>query len=614
MGRRRILTAGRGRWLPFAGLTRKPSGSPNEASGSAIGFAVPSQQPYSPEIFDVRPKEVRRWVEDLPLANVGQTGRLLYQALVSTNGMDIPAKARLDLLEALREPTSSVMQSLRRHYVGTGFPLPEKSRNAAKLDEAMCRAMAAGYESATRDLLLGRSYASSRRVALAIHRSVRYLGQVLLANYHAYAPGPAGTWLEIHQLFLQAERQGIDDKRVQDDTYGLAKRGTVADAYKQVLMLGLTDPYRLPQPEIENVYVAIERWSPLATLRPCGEHPGRRAFMVNLAKDQAPLAFSFQQEPLDTCRILDATEVIPDVEEEARRATGHHPVAATPADGMAPGDFLSEATLARLLASWDNRSERRAQRVGKSSPVSVVRGLSAIHQFLLDLKETAGRPVREVVEYEPVSRLGMPLQLPEVEEVEHSAHPAAWAEPGRAQPDLALYECRTLDESIGGCRLRWGTPELGGIRAGELLLANFPEQQPGSRYRLGVVRWMRQEHGERPETGVQWLASKVLPVWTEPAQGPPGKQEFLRALVLPERAIDGYAFALVTGALSYRPGHEVTVRNDASDKVYRLASLVEQTAAYAHFQVTAVDRPGPEARQGTQPARRDDFETLWETL
>jgi hypothetical protein len=611
MGRRSILTAGRGRWLPFTGLTRKSLISRDEASGLAIGFGIPSQQPYSADVFDVRPREVRRWVDDLPLVNVGQAGRLLYQALVSTNGMDIPGKARLGLLETLREPIGSVIQSLRRHYVGTGFPLPEKSLKVAKLAEAMCRAMATGYKVVTRDLLLGRSYASSGRLALAIHRSTRYLGQALLANYHAYAPGPPGTWLEIHQLFLQAERQGIDAKRVQDDTYRLTKGGTVTDAYKQVLMLALTDPYRLPQSETENVYVALERWAPLARLRSCGEHRGQRAFTVNLVKDQAPLAFSFHGEPLDACRIIDAAEVIPDVQEELRRATGHHPVAATPAPDMLPGDFLSEATLTRLLASWDNRPERRAGRVGKSSHVSVIRGLSAIHQFLLDLKEDPERAVREMVEREPVSRLGLPLQQPEVEEV---PHPATWATFDRARPYVVPYECQTLDESAGGCRLRWSTPDLAGIKSGELLLVSFPQQQPASRSRLGVVRWMRQEHGQRPETGVQWLASRVLPVWTEPARGLQGKAELLRALVLPERALDGDSFALVTSALSYRSGHEVTVRNGEGEKVYRLASLVEQTAAYAHFQVTAVDRPKPQAGQPTQPTERDDIETLWETL
>jgi hypothetical protein len=258
-----------------------------------------------------------------------QIGRLLYQALLSTNPMHIAAKARLGLLEELRSPVRYVMRSLRRHYVGVGFPLPEKNKHVAKLAEAMCSEMAAGYKSVTRDLLAASRYTSLNRLALAMHRSIRYLSQVLLVNCHAYTPCPAGVWLELHQIYRQAEQRGLADRRVGDDSYELVRRATVADAYRQILMLALTDPYRLPQSETENVYVALELWSPLVSLRPYREDAeAPRSFMVNLAKDWAPLTFSFNEEPVEACRLIDGSRLVPILREEKRRAAGRHTVAA----------------------------------------------------------------------------------------------------------------------------------------------------------------------------------------------------------------------------------------------------------------------------------------------
>jgi hypothetical protein len=289
---------------------------------------------------------------------------------------------------------------------------------------------------------------------------------------------------------------------------------------------------------------------------------------------------------------------------------------------LKPAEFLSETTLAHLAASRDNKPERRSTRVRKPMSVKVIRGVNSIHHALLGgQEEDRPIPAPEVLVEEPVSTLGMPLQLPESEELAHPSHPASWADPERTQRGAAPYECQTQDESVGGCRLSWSTRDLVGINIGELVSVSAQQADAGLRHRLGVVRWMRQDQGERLETGVQWLAPQVVPVWTESVHGPETKRECLRALMLPERGLSGYSFTLITGPLSYRVGNEVTVRNGDSTKRLQLSALIEKTAAYAQFQAAPVERPRiPEVERegGTQtlPEATDqyDFDTLWERL
>ena len=49
--------------------------------------------------FDIRPAAVEAWIADLPVANLGETSRRLYTALVDLNGQSLSPKKRVAVLE-----------------------------------------------------------------------------------------------------------------------------------------------------------------------------------------------------------------------------------------------------------------------------------------------------------------------------------------------------------------------------------------------------------------------------------------------------------------------------------------------------------------------------------
>jgi hypothetical protein len=77
---------------------------------------------------DIRPKQVEDWINGLPLANLGETARQVYNALIEINALNIASEDRQRVLEQLRPTTHYIVDALKKHYVGHAFPLAAKSR------------------------------------------------------------------------------------------------------------------------------------------------------------------------------------------------------------------------------------------------------------------------------------------------------------------------------------------------------------------------------------------------------------------------------------------------------------------------------------------------------
>ena len=89
-------------------------------SDETVKLRVPAQDLDRSSLFSSDPAAVSQWVSELPMANLGQTTKLLYQAVVELNRCRMLPDTRFSLLELLRPAIPFV--SRRR---------PSKSPNSA---------------------------------------------------------------------------------------------------------------------------------------------------------------------------------------------------------------------------------------------------------------------------------------------------------------------------------------------------------------------------------------------------------------------------------------------------------------------------------------------------
>ncbi|HHO67857.1 MAG TPA: hypothetical protein ENK12_02385, partial [Gammaproteobacteria bacterium] len=339
-----------------------------------LQLSLPERLPPQDGGFDARPASVKAWIESLPMANIGQATRALYAALTEMNRQDMPAQQRFKSLELLRLPVTYVCDEMKRHFVGRPLPLPERTFRIACLARTLTAELATGYKILVAEQAAGSGLRRDRKqLVTSLHRALRLLGTVLLRSYQVYAAYPPQVWQEIHALYRYAEAQRRQNDRVLEEDDGGTRTGTIADLYKQILLLALACPYRLRHGEAEKIWQALEHWAPFARLLPYSADSDA-LFVTDLDSDQPPTYLVLYEAGSDTGsrRILDATRLGDEVR-HALSELRHGGAASCP---------LSANTLRRLMLAWGVLPKRRFSRTRDHAQVIVAMGLSSIHYFV----------------------------------------------------------------------------------------------------------------------------------------------------------------------------------------------------------------------------------------
>ncbi|MEP3561918.1 MAG: GTPase, partial [Marinobacter sp.] len=231
----------------MVGMTLKPD------------LKVPEQKTASLSFCDTSPKAFRAWTRQLPMANIGETSRQLYHAIIEVNQLFLPPQQRMQFLELARDKIHFVCNELSRHFLGLAIALPEKQRKIANLTQALQLHLASGYKLCVLELIdNGGLDKNKRQISIATHRAISELGATILRAHQLYCPSPANSWLECHRLFRFAKHHKLDAHDVDDQLLKHRRSSTVADSYKRVLLLGCARPNQLRQTELTLIYDLFE--------------------------------------------------------------------------------------------------------------------------------------------------------------------------------------------------------------------------------------------------------------------------------------------------------------------------------------------------------------------
>lgn len=593
---------------------------------------LPERQPPTEGSFDTRPAQVEAWIGRLPLANLGETSRQLYHALLESNRLDIPAEQRFRMLELLRVPLQTAGDAMKKHFVGKQFPLAVKSRQIAELAQALLNQMALGYLIVVEDSGYKRGFLrDSKLTASASHRALTYLGLTLLRAYQVYAPYPLGVWRWIHGLYQNAEVQGFATTAIKDS---LSKTNThCQDVYKRILLLALACPYRLRQGEVEQVYTWLADWTQYASLETLTQNANPTGlFVANCDSDDPPsyIVLRDVQYNCKHCRLLNATrlaDVMRDAVARQRRENGPRSV--------------NEQALRRLMLAWGVMPKRRYSRSHKHSSIAVAMGLSATHYFISGEEALAGDDPNTMVfdnpahfeanetrsrrprRSDPWTQLGAHLSR---EEHNHSSgsqyiefeHPTQKAKLTAANPSNSVgtgyrtYQWKMINISAGGYRLLWDSSETSQAQVGELLgLREHGDDD--FHLSLGVVRWMKCGVGTGLELGVEMLSPGAVAVGTRILKGKTGS-EYMRSLLLPAIKAINQPATLLTSALPYHVGDTVIVNSHGKEARVELTKLVENTGTFAQFQFHPLDSQSSTSAGSHALGDSPNFDALWEQI
>lgn len=540
-------------------------------------------------IVETRPKEAEAWLASLPMADASGTAKQIFQALVSLNRLEVDVRDRLAVMELYRAPVAHVCDALQVNFAHLALPLGEKQRQLAEFLRQLQIEMAYGYKHVIADLLASRSPWTKRGVAaMAIERSIHYLGEVLLRSYAVYMPYPPGTWREIHELYRIAEEGNQHLEPIPDARPLVNELSTIQRSYLRVVLLGIAGPYQLPQMECLQVNQYLYNWVDKTILDRSLDIPTPIGhFLIDLSSDLPAMLFPRDVKLKDAphLRVLNAIELARVVHlqinklqqgESARQIN-------LGADCI---DAACLDMLRRLIRFWGRAARRQyTRRSAANRSLSICEGVNAIHFF-----SSGSHPF--VPPQDPEGMTVVPATPPaadaaiidfDVAVAEHTSAPS-----GNAPDELfRVDQWQIRDQSAGGMSLVRSDADGTHVRVGDVLGIEDPETD---QWRVGIARWLKSPDSGELEIGVEMIAPKVTPVALRPVSA---TTPYVQALLLPAIPALRQPPSLVMERDTVAIGHDLWLKDsDDAPRRVRVLRLLERTGSFDQVLFADVRRSG----------------------
>lgn len=585
---------------------------------------VPEQHAADNGTFDTRPKAVNAWIESLPVANLGETSRLVFKAIVELNRTTLPASQRLKTLELLNSSVIFVSNSLEKHFAGRPLPLKPKHRKVSELARALLIEMATGYKLVAISLSAEKQRLGSKELSLALHRAMHYLGLLLLRCYQVYAPCPKHVWKELHNMYSYAEHYKLSGNRFTlPEDEGL--ECSLSDIYKRILLLSLSLPYQLLRGEIDLVVTALCKFVSKLQIEKIAEHARPQGlFIIDMAADREPGYLSnYNGEDFSNCRLFNINELVMLLNNRE----------------LSPG--LSDDLLRRLLNAWSVMPKRGFSRTNNAcAPVEAAFGLSAAHYFVsgeLDFNPNTSRGTKNIKLDEKsefsstfISNISDQKVGPDVWSSNYSYSendpynaPSLTQELSAEQSSQPISYSKMIlgmmNTSAGGYCLSAGTSDTFSAHVGDLMAIREEHNIDIDQWGIGVIRRMKNINSSTIELGIQMLTPNAIAVAARVIgqNGSSMDSQFLRCLMLPElRAINQPA-TLITPNLPFKQGSRILINIQNHSYEATLTHTLQQTRSFSQFQFVmserSIDDVTKKAKQEA-PASDNDFDSVWQTL
>ncbi len=561
---------------------------------------IPERSKPGKTSFSIRPKKVEQWLEDLPRANLGETARLLYDALLDVNQTNYSYQDRLRFLESLRDPIQYVTDSLKKHFIGASYPLPIKNQKIAAATREIQTAMALGYKIAISDILTHSFlFTDKKLLTTLLHRAITYYGRTLLTSYQIYAPCAPNVWLELHKLYHIAESRKLENQQVDDYQRVYVERASINAEYSRILLLALASPYKLRQGEASKIYFTLERWTRHCQLSNVDDYKDRESgfFGVMLDRDAPPRSLAMTMpEDCDPqlCRILNTQTLAELIRGEIQGSEDIGESTITSIELSRPD--LSHDLLRRLLIAWGVETKRNFSRTDAHEKVEVSIGLNSIHKHIgkhrgAKQNEIYNNPahfdsmvIENVNEEKPdIWNMVYPTELsglaPLVEEEINLNSPDS---SNPTSPSYQQGSWAIINESAGGYCLEYRKGTSAKAQVGELMGIRRKSDEVW-KWGIGVIRWMKFSSTRTLRLGVEMLNPDAAAVGIRSLAAEGDKSAYQRTLMLPEIHAIQQPTSLITPPAPWRVGNQLSINILGKTVQVQLTAVTQCTGLFSQF-------------------------------
>jgi len=422
--------------------------------------------------LETKPKQVDAWLLRLPLSNPSEAAEELADYLTTLNRAKLSHDARVKIVERLYPVIEDVAGSLREQYGSVSLPLLAKQRKNAGLAQRLYLEIADCYKTLILEWLGQRIHLfGGNPVPHYLQRILLALQAVLEVSYETHETCPHGIWVDLHQTYNYAMRNGLKEVVPEGSKYMLS----LEQIYLATLLMALADPYHFPQSELAWAKDIIARYSNQAHLFPAEESAQGSAglFLIEVNTDAPPRPLAREPHPMNPRweLLLNTTDLAKHLALLSSHLRGQEDIEKL---GLpeAARDPAYVSMLRRLKLTWGASLQRMAQRRrhqdGREFEVGF--GLKAVHQLISPVVAS------DAIHYGSGGNDPLPMRV----------------------------ACKVVNDSMGGLALHHSGAGVQ-IRVGDVVGL----RQGNSTWSIGLIRWFRVPAAGDLFFGVQLLAPQA---------------------------------------------------------------------------------------------------------
>jgi len=509
---------------------------------------APEQQEYrNPEAI-LNPKEVRQWLDTLPILNPDPTVRQITEAIESINLQKITAKKRNLILHEYWKTVLQTYPSLSTDALNR-YSLKEEKRNQLQVQTTrLCIALADGYKIIIRDALKDGSAAKNESIFLSLYHAMEALSLATLNCYRTYKTTPKNLYQDIHQIYLLSEHLGLLNHEM-DNNYLNLSASSIGNMYRQIMTLAFLDPFHMPSGIAERLYDRLSRYAEYCTiLSRVPDQDSNEIFAVDLTTDEAPRAIYkiSTHKNMQTPRLFDTHPLTNKIKAE---------VTVLQSETGASNPTSEIQLLNRLIPPEKEKLTRKAERIDSDRSCKVTFGIDAVYHFLTLSKQE----LTQVLESSADNFGSYPLE--------------PWTINNESKNGFSLTNQDTTRHDV---------------RVGDLIgLLSESSSKGESQGRIATIKWIQNDQDHHINIGVELIHGNILPAVCRLTEGSDANKIF-SAIFISSDTLGSNPATLLTPKSIYRRGQvmEVTI----ADHPMKIAAgfLRDDTFTFDRFDFTSI--------------------------
>ncbi len=568
-----------------------------------MNLYLPSETTNNDTIGVMNPRQLKRWINELPLINMGETTRQFYQALQSYNRQNYTARQRFETMERLLPTADLVMQYLSKNFINCAFPLAKKTQQIERLTHSLYQELSVGYKLVVNDVSSGKQKLDKKMLATAVYRSMWQLYRSLLLDAQTYTDLPGRVWHDLHQLYEFAETKGLNKLEIPSGLEEQESNDSINNVFLRSCLLGLADSNRLRNGEALKLHDFLGRAVEMVSItKSLNADKKGLLHVVSLKTAGPPVHIKLaEMTTFSNLRGLNMESLIDLLKQKVSNNAD---------DVTGKSQEITLSLAKRLLHAWTSRDKRKFSRISSNTRIITSIG---VHDILhaISVDKFPGLTVEEILQKLKDDAAAATAPGLSLSTTQFNLKPKrdTWYKTTVSDPRFpeSWHQWDIINTSAGGYGLVWKNPSQSRAQVGDLIALREKE---GNRHlwRMGQIRWLRHTEENDLMAGVKLLAPRTVIATVEKVVSSRNHPETpFEAIMLPGMKTFKQPPSIVAPQGSLGIGDKLTISMLGKQLEITLKSVGEDPNFFTQFfykSTDLIDKSNDKA----------EFDNLWERL